>query len=91
MVITLPASKNKTDFFNLGTSSGYSTKEVFDLCQKVIKQNINIKVKPRREGDPAILVAANKKAKEILGWQPKYNDIKEIVQTAWNWELKKSS
>ena len=75
--------ENKTDFFNLGTSSGYSTKEVFDLCQKVIKQNINIEVKPRREGDPATLVAANKKAKEILDWQPKRN-LEISISNAYN-------
>jgi len=63
--------ENKTNFFNLGTSSGYTTKEVFELCQKVIGKKINIEIKPRREGDPAILVADNKKARETLGWSPK--------------------
>ena len=54
--------ENKTNFFNLGTNSGNTTKEVFDLCQKVTSKKINIEIKPRRIGDPAILVADNKKA-----------------------------
>ncbi|WP_370807402.1 hypothetical protein [Faecalibacillus intestinalis] len=45
---------------------------------------------PRRAGDPAKLVADNSKAKEILGWQPQYTDIKQIIQTAWNFHLKNS-
>ena len=40
-----------------------------------------------RAGDPARLFADNRKAKEILGWNPKYTDIKDIIRTAWNWEL----
>ena len=75
---------NKTDYFNLGTNQGNTTKEVFDLCQKVIGKNIKIEIKPRREGDPAILVADNKKAKEILGWEPK-NSLEKSINNAYSY------
>ena len=41
----------------------------------------------RRAGDPAKLVANNTKAKEILGWEPKYTDIEKIISTAWNFYI----
>ena len=41
---------------------------------------------PRRAGDPAELIASNKKAKELLGWTPKHSDVKTILRDAWNWE-----
>lgn len=78
--------ENKTNFFNLGTSSGYTTKEVFELCQKVIGKKINIEIKPRREGDPVILVADNKKAYEVLGWKPKIS-LENSIKAAYNYIL----
>ena len=75
----------ETDFFNLGTKEGNTVKEVFDISQQVCKKTINVKIKPRREGDPAILVADNQKAKNILNWQPK-NTIKKSIEDAFNWE-----
>jgi len=76
--------ENKTDFFNLGTSNGNTTREIFETCQKVINKKINIEIKPRREGDPAILVADNKKAKEVLGWVPK-RTLEESIQKAYEY------
>ncbi len=78
----------KTDFFNLGTEEGNSVKEVFSLCEKVTGQKIPVKIMPRREGDPAILVADNSKAKEILGWQPQKN-LQDSIKSAWEWEKKR--
>ncbi len=54
-----------TNFFNLGTQEGNSVKEVFAACESVTEKNIPVKEMPRRDGDPAILVADNKKAKEL--------------------------
>ncbi|MBR5304307.1 MAG: UDP-glucose 4-epimerase GalE [Candidatus Gastranaerophilales bacterium] len=78
--------ENKTNFFNLGTSKGDTTKEVFDLCQKITNKKINIEIKPRRDGDPAILVADNKKVQEILGWTPK-KTLKNSIKSAYNYIL----
>jgi len=77
----------KTDYFNLGTNDGNSVKEVFELCEKVTNQKIPVKICPRREGDPASLVADNKKAKEILKWTPNRN-LEKSIQTAFQWEIK---
>lgn len=77
----------KTDFFNLGTNDGNSVKEVFNLCEEVTAKNINVKICPRRDGDPAVLVADNSKAKEILRWKP-LKTLKESIETAYKWESK---
>lgn len=74
-----------TNFFNLGTKTGNSVKEVFSACETVTEQAIPVEVKPRREGDPATLVADNTKAKTILGWNPKH-DLCESIKTAYEWE-----
>lgn len=76
----------KTNFFNLGTNDGNSVKEVFATCEKITKREIPLQICPRREGDPAKLVANNNKAKDILGWTPK-KSLEYSVQTANNWEI----
>ncbi len=78
----------RTDFFNLGTNNGSSVKEVFDSCEKVLGKSIPLTVEGRRPGDPAILVADNKKAKEILGWEPK-RDLVKSIDTAYKWEKRR--
>lgn len=77
----------KTDFFNLGTNDGNSVKEVFDMCEQVTGKNIPVKMMPRRAGDPAILIADNKKAKKILNWIPE-KTLEESIKTAYSWETK---
>ncbi len=77
----------KTNCFNLGTSNGTSVKEIFDICQKITGSRISVSIMPRREGDPAVLVSDNKKAKEILNWEPKKN-IEETIISAYEWEKK---
>lgn len=71
----------ETDYFNLGTNDGNSVKEVFAVCEKVTGRNIPLEVCPRREGDPAKLVADNNKAREILHWEPK-RTLEDSVRTA---------
>lgn len=75
-----------TDFFNLGTNEGNTVKEVFKVCEEVTNKEIPVDVCPRREGDPAILVADNSKAKEILKWNPS-KTLQESIVTAYNWEI----
>ncbi len=74
---------------NLGTGIGTSVKEIITAAQEVSSKKCPVQYTERRAGDPARLFANNTKAKEILGWQPKYTDIKEIIRTAWNWEQNK--
>ena len=75
----------KTDYFNLGTTDGNSVKQVFTVCEEITDKKIPIEVRERREGDPAILVADNTKAKKILGWMPK-KTLQDSVKSAYNWE-----
>ena len=79
-----------TNFFNLGTNDGNTVKEVFTLCEKITEQKIPVEICPRREGDPASLVADNTKAKSVLGWNPLHN-LEESIKTAYNWEKKLQS
>ncbi|TDJ82084.1 UDP-glucose 4-epimerase GalE [Campylobacter volucris] len=72
---------------NLGTGIGTSVKEIIKAAEEVSGKKCPIIHAPRRAGDPAKLYADNKKAKEILGWDIKYKDIKDIIKSAWNWEI----
>jgi len=67
---------NKSITLNLGSNEGYSVKEVLETVREVIP--LEYKIGQRREGDPAKLIASNKKAREILGWIPKYS-LKDMV------------
>ena len=80
----------ETDFFNLGSKEGSTVKEVFDVCQSVVGKEIKIEIKPKRQGDIAVLVADNKKAKQILKWNPK-RTLKDSIVSAYNWEKKLST
>ena len=71
--------------YNVGNGSGFSVKQVIDVAREVTGHPIPAEVRPRREGDPARLVASSEKLRRDLGWQPEYADLKQIVGTAWNW------
>lgn len=73
---------------NLGTERGYSVREVIEACRDVTGCDIKEVMGQRRPGDPPELVANAAKAREVLGWVPKYQEIKPIVQTAWEWHRK---
>jgi UDP-glucose 4-epimerase len=71
--------------YNLGNGRGFSVKEVIETSRQVTGEKIEAEVAPRRAGDPAVLVASSRKAREELGWNPKYNSLETIIETAWNW------
>jgi UDP-glucose 4-epimerase len=75
------------DFFNLGTERGYSNFEIVKMVEDVTGGKVDFKIGAPRPGDPATLVASSAKARRVLGWKPK-RDLKNIIQTAWNWEKK---
>lgn len=77
----------ETNFFNLGTKDGTTVKEVFSTCEKVCNKKISIKIQPRRDGDPSILVADNFKVMKILKWNPK-RTIDDSIKSAYVWEQK---
>lgn len=75
----------KSNIYNLGNGNGFSVKEVVEIARKVTGVDIKAKLGERRPGDPAVLVASAEKAKKELNWQPKYNDLGTIIETAWKW------
>jgi UDP-glucose 4-epimerase len=74
----------KSDFINLGTGHGYSVLEVIQAAEEVTGNKIKMRMDPPRPGDPARLVADAKKAKQVLGWKPKY-DMAGILRSQWEW------
>lgn len=75
----------ESEVVNLGTGEGFSVKEIVDVCKKVTEKKFEVVVEDRRVGDPAVLVASNGKAGELLLWKPE-KSIKEIVESAWRYE-----
>ena len=69
--------------FNVGTGSGFSVREVVHAVEEVTGRKVPYKVGPRREGDPAALVADSTRLRQTLGWTPRSSDLKNIVDTAW--------
>ena len=73
------------DIFNLGNGVGFSVKEVIETAKKVTGKEIKVVEENRRAGDPAVLIASSEKAKKVLGWNPQYNELSTIIETAWKW------
>ncbi len=75
----------KSDVFNLGSGHGYSVKEVVEAARKITGNPIPAVEKPRRPGDPPKLVADSAKIRKMLRWQPRFDSIEAIIQSAWDW------
>jgi UDP-glucose 4-epimerase len=76
----------QSDFFNLGTGQGQSTREVVERAGEITGVDIPFEIGPRRPGDPPVLVAASDKANRELDWNPHFSDLDTILGTAWEWE-----
>lgn len=74
---------------NLGNGRGFSVKEVIAAVEKVTAIKIPVVIAPRRAGDPAVLVGSSARARQILGWTPKFPDLETIISHAWAWHQKK--
>lgn len=74
--------------YNLGNGTGFTVREIVEMVQEISSRKVNLVEKPRRPGDPAVLVASKEKAVQELGWQPRFETIESIIQSAWNWHLK---
>jgi UDP-glucose 4-epimerase len=75
--------------YNLGNGNGFSVQEVIDAAQKVTAREIAVNDSPRREGDPARLVANSQAARNALNWQPARHDLVTIIQDAWRFESRR--
>jgi UDP-glucose 4-epimerase len=78
-----------TEVFNLGNGSGFSVKQVIEAARQVTGKAIKVVECDRRAGDPPALVGSSTKARTILGWQPQYSDLTQILTHAWNWHQKR--
>ena len=79
----LALDKGACGAFNLGTGNGISVMEIIEACRKVTGHPIPVEICPRRPGDPPELYASGKKAREVLGWNPRCSDVLTIVRDAW--------
>ena len=85
-ILALGILGERSSIYNLGCGGdGYSVKEVIDTAREVTGRQINTRVGPRRAGDPAMLVASSEKIRRELGWEPKFQDLRVIIQSAWDW------
>lgn len=76
--------------YNLGNERGHSVREVVETVRRVTGRDFMVEERPRRDGDPAVLVASSRKIKKELGWKPLYGNLEDIVRTAWNWHRSQS-
>jgi UDP-glucose 4-epimerase len=79
---------NESNVFNLGSATGFSVRQIVEAARKITGVGIKSKIGSRRPGDPDTLIADASKAREVLGWQPKFDDVHEIIKTAWAWKQK---
>lgn len=79
------AGGGQSEKINLGNGKGYTIREVIEVAREVTGHAIPTTVGGRRPGDPSTLVASSDKARKVLGWAPKYPQLKDIVESAWQW------
>ena len=79
------AGGNASEAFNLGNGQGFSVREVVRTCQQVTGVSINTELDPRRPGDPPVLISDWTKARQKLGWAPKFRRLDQQVDHAWQW------
>ena len=75
----------ESNIFNLGNGQGFSVKEMIEAAREATGLDIKVEIGERRAGDPAQLIASSEKARKVLGWQPKFTDVKAVIGTAWKW------
>lgn len=84
-----PDSRSRSSIYNLGCGgAGYSVSEVLQTAREVTGKEIPARVGPRRAGDPPVLIASSRKIERELGWQPEFQNLRVIVESAWRWMQK---
>jgi UDP-glucose 4-epimerase len=78
----------RSELYNLGSGGGASVREVIAACRKITGKKIDTVEKPRRPGDPPRLIASSEKIKRELGWQPQFQSLDAIIESAWKWHEK---
>ncbi len=75
----------RCEVFNIGSETGFTVREVIQACEQVTGRQVRVEEKPKRAGDPTTLVASSRKIKALLNWDPRYPDLKTMIEHAWNW------
>ena len=78
----------RSDVFNCGYGKGYSVLQVIEAVRRASNRDFEVRLSPRRPGDPAAMVAASDKIMRQLGWQPEHDNLDQIVTQAMAWERK---
>jgi len=76
--------------YNLGNSTGYSVKQIIETAREITGHDIPAQTVARRAGDPAVLIADSNRIRQELGWQPAYEDVGEIIRSAWAWHRREA-
>ena len=85
-ILALDVLSERSGIYNLGCGGdGYSVRDVIDTARRVTGKDIPVRMGPRRPGDPAVLIASSDKIKKDLGWQPQFQDLGMIIESAWRW------
>jgi UDP-glucose 4-epimerase len=85
-VMALDLLDERSAIFNLGCGGeGYTVNEVIEKARQVTRKEIATRVSDRRPGDPAVLIASSDRIRSELGWQPEFQDLRLIIESAWNW------
>jgi UDP-glucose-4-epimerase GalE len=87
----LAGATTGAEAFNLANGRGFSVLEVIQTCREITGQPIEFTIRPRRVGDPAVLVGDASRATDLLGWRPALPELGEIVRTAWSWMNRRNS
>jgi UDP-glucose 4-epimerase len=87
-ILALGLLAERSGIYNLGCGGdGYSVRDVIETARRVTGKDIPVRMGARRPGDPAVLIASSDKIKSDLGWQPQYQDLGLIIESAWRWML----
>lgn len=78
----------RTEFINLGNGNGFSVNDVIETARKITRRSIPAVARDRRSGDPAMLVGSSDRGRALLGWEPKYPSLDDIIAHAWAWHQK---
>jgi UDP-glucose 4-epimerase len=71
--------------FNLGTRDGFSVKQIVEAVERATGCKLPVEYAPRREGDPPVLIADSTRVRSMLGWEPKWSTLDEMIGSAWEW------
>jgi UDP-glucose 4-epimerase len=85
-VLALGILDDRSAIYNLGCGGeGYTVRDVINVAAEVTGREIPTRVAARRAGDPSVLIASSSRIKSELGWAPKFQDMRKIVDSAWRW------